>query len=225
MNKYLKYLVLFLLSVVPGPAILAQINDAGLWLSVNIEKKINPAFSICFTEEMRMYENITEVGQVYSDLGLEYRFAKKFKVSGHYRFIQQKRLDDTYENRHRYYFDLSYKEKIQPVNLVIRLRYLSQNNDLFTSEQGTTPKDHVATKATLKYNPGLKIEPYVSAEAFFRLNYRSQSPFDQMRVTSGIEYVFNRMHSIDVHYSITKEYNVKHPETDYVIGVGYYLVF
>jgi hypothetical protein len=30
---------------------------------------------------------------------------------------------------------------------------------------------------------------------------------------------------IDLHYLICKEYNVKHPETDYVIGLGYYFTF
>jgi hypothetical protein len=225
MTDHLRYYIIIIWVVITGLTTRAQVSDAGLWMSVNIEKKLNPVISLCFTEEVRMYENITEVGEVYSDIGLDYRFAKRFKVSANYRFIRQKRLDDTYKTRHRYYFDFSYKEKLKPVSLIARVRYMSQDNDLFLPGEGSVPKDHIAPKLTIKYNPGNRIEPYASAEFFFRVNDPAGKSFDQSRITAGLGYTITRMHALDLHYSITNEYNVKYPENDYVIGVGYFLTF
>jgi hypothetical protein len=46
-----------------------------------------------------------------------------------------------------------------------------------------------------------------------------------MRFGAGVEYTFNRMHMIDLQYLIRHEKNAVNPETDYVVGVSYYLTF
>ena len=86
--------VLLILLVVAGISGFAQVQDAGLWMSVNIEKKITPALSACFTEEMRMNENITEVGAVLSEIGMMMKFGKHFRAGVSYRYTRQRRVDD-----------------------------------------------------------------------------------------------------------------------------------
>jgi hypothetical protein len=224
MSKHLKRF-LFLYLIISGLLVFGQVQDAGLWLSANVEEKITPAFSACFTEEVRMNENITEVGTLYSDIGLKYSFGARFKVGGSYRFSKKRLLDDTYENLSSWYMDFYYKEKIKPISLGVRLRYQSRYNEAFSTEYGVIGKSHMRLKMTLKYDLDKRFEPYIYAEPFFTLNNTVYSPFDQLRVCAGIEYTFNRMHMIDLHYLICKEYNVKHPQTDYVIGLSYYLTF
>lgn len=218
-------IMLFLCMILPSRNLFSQVNDAGLWLSVNVEKKITPVFSAFFTEEVRMNENISEIGTVFSDLGLYYKIGKRFKLSASYRFSQKRRLDDSYDSRHGYYFDFGYKEKIKPVAVLVRLRYQSQYTDILSSEKGDVPKSHAVLKITLKYENAGRFTPYVYAEPYFRINNTLYSPFDQLRICGGVEYALNRMHAIDVHYLFNKEYNVKHPETDFVIGLGYYFTF
>jgi hypothetical protein len=224
MNNCLKY-ILLLLFICLGFRSSGQVNDAGMWLDLNLEKKITPVLSACFTEEIRLNENITEVGLLYSDLGLSYKFGNKFKLGANYRFTKKKRLDDTYQNFHSWYFDASYREKLKPVNMILRLRYQSKYTESFTWEDGVVAKSHIRTKLTLKYDLNEKFEPYAYGEAFFRLNDPVYYPFDQLRLCAGVEYTFNRMHKIDLYYLICKEYNVKHPETDFVIGVSYSVTF
>ena len=48
---------------------------------------------------------------------------------------------------------------------------------------------------------------------------------DQAKYCIGTEYVINRMHTLDFFYLFQKEYNVKDPLSEYVIGVGYSLNF
>jgi hypothetical protein len=216
------FLVFFLLA---GFTLMAQVNDAQLWMSVNLEKKLTPAFSILFTQEARLNENMTEVGTIFSEPGVSYRFSRRFKAGMAYRFTLKRRLDDTYERRHSWYIQGLYRESLKPVQLVFRIRYQSRYDDAFTSVEAAIPENHFRTKLTLKYDLNKKFEPYVYGETFFQTCSTVTQSFDQLRLCAGIEYSFNRKHMIDLHYLISREYNVKNPETDYVVGVGYYFVF
>jgi hypothetical protein len=218
-------LLLLAFLVLAGSNLRSQVNDAQLWLSANLEKKLTPALSVEFSEEVRMIENITEVGTIYSNLGASYRFLKKFKVGAAYRFTQKRRLDDTYERFHSWYFEGFYREKINPVGLSLRIRYQSRYAESFSSEKSAIPRNHFRTKLTVKYDLQKKFEPYLYAEAFFRTGETPMQSFDQLRLCAGIEYSFNRMHMIDLHYLFCREYNAVNPETDYVIGLSYYLTF
>src|SRR6187549_3507592 len=91
--------------------VLAQVNDAGLWASINLEKKFSKKVSIHFSEELRFNENISELGVFFSEFTGEYQFNKILSLSGGYRFIQRRRLDDSYSIRHRYIINLNVKDK------------------------------------------------------------------------------------------------------------------
>jgi hypothetical protein len=217
-------IILLLILVLAGNNLRSQVNDAQLWLSANLEKKVTPVFSVLFTEEVRLDENITEVGTTYSDIGITYRFLKKFKAGASYRFTSKRRLDDTYAKFNSWYVEGYYREKFKPVSLIFRARYQSRYAEAFSSEKAAIPRNHFRTKLTVKYDLHRKFEPYVYAETFFRLGTPMQS-FDQLRLCAGIEYSFNRMHMVDVHYLFCREYNAVNPETDYIVGLSYYLTF
>ena len=221
MNKTLKGFI-FLFLAFFGMIAYSQENDAGLWLSLNLEKKITPALSINFSEEVRMYENITEIGTIFSDIGIAYKIGNRFKISANYRFINKRRLDDSYDNRNRYYFDFTYREKITPLILLFRVRFQSQYTDYFSSPTGKIPDYYSRTKLTLKLDIDKRIRPYLYAESFFKLDNPEGILFDNIRYCAGIEFSFNRLHMVDLFYMIQKEYNVDDPETDFIVGLGYF---
>jgi hypothetical protein len=200
-----------------------QVHDAGLWVRFNLEKKITPFLSATLREEVRLNENITEVGEIFTDVGLSYRFLKRFEISANYRFSNKREVDDSYDRGHRYYFDLKYKEKIKKFSILLRMRFISQYTNIYSSETGMVPNNHLTGKVTVKYKLMRRIEPYISTEAFFCLDKKNQSYFDQIRCTAGIEYSFSRMHSVDLYYRICHELNTKNPETDFIIGLSYNL--
>ena len=224
MSKTPGYFLVFLLILV-GNSLCAQVNDAQLWLSVNLEKKITPALAILFTQELRLNENMTETGTIFSDLGLNYRFSKRFKAGASYRFTLKRQLDDTYERKSSWYLEGFYREKLNPVSMVLRLRYQSRYAEASTSEKAGIPENHLRTKLTIKYDLNKKFEPYLYGEAFFQTCMPASQSFDQLRLCAGIEYTFNRMHMIDLHYLFCRQYNAVNPETDYVIGLGFYFTF
>ena len=208
-----------------GEKLAAQMNDAQLWLTASVDKRITPALTAGISAELRMVENITEAGTINSDIGLSYRLSKMFKVAAWYRFTMKRRLDDTYEHFNSWYAEGYCRQKFKPVTLVLRVRYQSKNAESGTSDKSDIPKDHLRTKLTIKYDLHTKYEPYIYAETYFNTGNTMYERFDELKLCAGFEYTFNRMHSFDIHYMYDSQYNVKHPDTYYVIGAGYTFSF
>jgi hypothetical protein len=200
----------------------AQQNDAGLWTSVNFETKIVKKLTFNLSEEFRFNENITELGAYFTDIGLDYKINKHFQVSANYRFIQRRRTDDYYSFRHRYYAALKYSKKLKPFELTYRLQFLDQYEDIGRASDGGIPICYLRNKLSVKWDTKKPVTPYVSIEVFSPLNYPRQVVFDNIRTQAGIEYTFTKHQKIEVYYLINKEINVSNPETNFVLGLGYY---
>jgi hypothetical protein len=216
------FLSLFLMTSISG---IAQEKDAGLWLSVNVEKKVTPLFSAVFSEELRMDENISEAGTIFSDIGLQYKTGKHLKFAAMYRYSKKRRPDDSYETRWSQYIDIAYKQDIKPVTLNLRVRYQTKNSELFQASESGTLANLLIPKLTLKYDPDRKYEPYIFAEPYFQLTNSSNDVLEQLRFGAGVEYTFNRMHALDIHYIIQKKFTSQQSYADYIIGVDYLFTF
>jgi len=217
---YCTILNLFLLGLVH-----AQNNDMQLWTTISLEKKITKTFSLNYAEEVRFNENISEVGQFFSDIGGTYKINKAWRISANYRFTNKRQLDDSYSKRHRYYVDLSYRKKFDKIVIMFRTRFQSQYSDIYSSYTGIIPDYYSRNKLTLKPDLDKKYSPYISAEMFYQLNNPEGNNLDNMRYTGGIEYKFNKKASLDLFYMIQQEYNVAKPQRDFVVGIGYNINF
>lgn len=219
--KYKLFFLLFLTSVFFCAS--AQVNDAGLWLSLNAEKKIIPVLSATLSQEFRMNENMAELGTFLTDAGINFRFSKTFRASFNYRFTNKRILDDSYSKRHRYYFDLVARKKFKPLALSLRTRFLSQYTDVNCSPDGKTPEYHSRNKLLLKFDFDKKFTPYLYTELFSPLFSGEGFYIDNARYCAGIEYQINRANGFDLFYMIQQEYNVNDPRRDFVIGIGYFI--
>ena len=199
----------------------AQWNDAQLWTSVSIEKKVIKSFSVSLAEEVRFTDNINELGEFFTDIGLNYKINKNWRISGNYRFTNKIQLDNSYSKRHRYYFDLSYRRKVYMLTIVLRTRFQSQYKNINSSENGHLPEYYSRNKLTLKYNATRRLSPYISAEAFIPLNNPKVGGIDNMRYSAGLEWEFIKNSTFDFYYMIQQQYQAKNPERDFVAGIGY----
>ena len=198
-----------------------QNKDAGLWTSLNFEAKLVKKLSFNLSQEFRFNENITELGTLFTDAGLEYKLNKHFRVAADYRFIKKRSVDNFYIARHRLYADLKYEIKFKPIQMQIRTR-LSNSAEFSRSSEGGDLEYYLRNKLSLKWDLEKPFTPYFSVELFSPLNYPRYSVFDNIRSVAGIEYDFSKHHKIDVFYMIQKEMNVSDPETDFVVGLGYF---
>ncbi|PCJ86400.1 MAG: hypothetical protein COA57_06165 [Flavobacteriales bacterium] len=204
---------------------IAQVNDAWLWTRFRIEKMFSETFSISLREEFRFDENISELGGHLTDIGATYT-PKKFIAFGvHYRFSGRKRLNDSYNQRHRYYLQVSLKGKADKLSVTLRNRYQSQYTDIYTRENGQTPTNLWRTKLTMKLVSKKKIAPFISTEWFYRLNDREFNDFEKMRYIAGLEYQVDKRNRVDLFYLIQSKLNDANPRTDYVSGIGYKYAF
>ena len=204
----------------------AQQNDFGVWGSVALKHKFSRRLSATVEEQFRFNQNATAISQYFTDAGLEYSLSKKFRVAVCYRFINS--FQNTYySKRHRVYADLSFRTKYSTLQFIVRTRVQEQQQDIHSSDFGYIPEWYNRNKITVKLDWNKKYSPYLAAEMFYLISKpKSEAKFiDKMRYTAGIEYTFNRIHSLDIFYLIQQDKNVKDRVTDFVAGIGYVYTF
>ncbi len=199
----------------------AQVNDAGLWTSINLEKKITKKIAVDLSQEFRFNENISELGSFFTEISAQYKLHKNLSIGAGYRFINKRELDDSYEKRHRMLFDLNTKEKISKIAVSARIRFQSQYSGVNTSENGKVPDNYLRTKLSVKYDFEKRYTPYLSGETFFHLNAPDGILFDNYRLSFGIEYEFTKRSDIQFGYLIDQEVQVNNPWTSYITTIAY----
>lgn len=222
--KAVRFLVFlaFMGNLLLGFPLKGQVKDAGLWTSLNFETKLVKKLSFSISQELRFNENITELGAAFTDAGLSYKLNKHFQFAANYRFTQRRRLDDYYSFRQRYYVDIKYSYKLKPFEISIRSRFQDQYSDIGRASDGGVPEYYLRNKLSLKWDINKPYTPYISFELFSPLNYPRINVFNAMRATAGIEYAFSKHHKIDIYYMIQKAVNESQPETDFILGLGYF---
>lgn len=222
-RQLISLLVLFVM--VCGSKAVGQVNDAGLWLSVSLEKKLTPGFSLHLDDELRLNENITEAGTHFTEFGGEYTILKGLSAGIYYRFTQKRRVDDSYSKRHRYYAELSYRRKIHKISFTLRERFQTQYADMYSSDKGLVPEFYLRSKLTVKTKLMKATQIFANTEIFYPLSNPDRNEIDGLRVAAGLEYNLKKYGLIEGFYMINKEINVKNPLTDYIIGLGYSYTF
>lgn len=215
------FLVLIFLNWVYIENTSAQYSDAGLWTSVTIEKKFSDQFSILLNQELRLHDNISRIGSIFTEAGLNYKFNKIFRIGFYYRYNQKLEGGNFSGKRSRYYLDFSARKKIRKFIFIDRIRAQSQFNDYFSSEKGHTPFYHLRNMVLLKFEANKKITPFIAGELFYQLNNPEGNELDNFRLKTGINYSLNKNSNLDLGYMFQREINVNDPVTAYVIMVGY----
>lgn len=198
----------------------AQRNDAGLWLSLELEKLLTKRLSLEFNHTERIAQNITRWDLAYSDIGLAYKFSKHIAASANYRYINKFNPEYGMDNRHRFYVDLILKKKLKPLEFSWRQRFQNQMEDVFTSEEGRIPHYYTRSKLAIKYDLN-KFTPCIASELYIKLISGEQPLPNRYRLFGGCNYAINKTNDIEVYYLFDRRFNQKDPLTNYVIGLSY----
>jgi hypothetical protein len=199
----------------------AQQRDAGIWLSASGKAQLNPLWSVVLSEELRLQNNMSEVGSVFTDAGMEYAPLPGWRFSLNYRLILKQRVDRTFSTRHRGYFDARYRHRFQKAELIGRVRFQQQYADMFSSAEGLIPDYYLRSELSWRYRMAPAFRPGLSIEVFQPLSPRNWPDPDQLRLTCNLRWELNKAHAMDLFWIYQQEFNVKRPETDFVVGVGY----
>jgi hypothetical protein len=201
------------------------IKDAGLWTTLNLEKKFNKKVSFFLTEEFRMRENITRLNLFYTDLGFSYKPKDFLKLSLSYRNIQKYSIDNTFSFRHRFTLDIVLKTKLDKIGLSYRHRIQTEYRDIQTSENGMLPEWFSRSRFEAKYDLGTKLIPYLSVELRYQIKaprqVESDGTWHRIRYAGGINYEIDKRNTFGAYYLIQNEFNVSSPQYQYIIGLEY----
>lgn len=203
------------------PTIHAQQDDAGLWASVSVKHQVTRRMSVGISEQIRLYQNVSEVDQFFTDIGIDYDLLSSLKVSVSYRLTSKNQLT-YYQTRHRGYIDLTYKKKLKPLSLSFRQRLQSQVEAVNSSDNGKVPEWYTRSKLTVKLDLDKKYSPYLATEYYYLVDNLKESDhvFDKARYEIGIDYDFNRRSSLNLFYLIQKDL-LENKTRDFVSGIGY----
>lgn len=204
-------------------------QDFGIWTTVNLEKKLSERFSIMFTEEFRLRENATRINLFYSELGVEYRPAKMLKIAFSYRNTQKNRIDGTYSYRHRIQLDITLKKKFGNFAISYRQRLQREQRDVYNSENGQLAEWYSRSKFTVKYDMDKPLKPYVAAEFRYQIRdarmVESDDTWHRARFIGGLDYKLNEKSTVGLYYLMQNEFNVKTPQSIYIVGAEFSYAF
>lgn len=200
-------------------------NDAGLWATVNLDKKLNDKFGVFFTQECRLRENFMRVNLFYNDLGASYTPAKFLKISLAYRLIEKNLIDNSYSFRHRIMLDIVFKKKLGNFAFSYRQRLQREVRNISTSEAGFMPEWYSRNKFAVKYDSGKKIVPYIAAEFRYQINnprlVEGNQLWSRNRYFVGMDYKKSDKSTFGLYYMVQREYNVSAPQNLYIVGIEY----
>ena len=210
-------LILFLVFF-PGEKSFAQTNsefrplkDFGTWTSFDIDKKIKKHEYITWSEQLRLYQNSTAFKSLFSDIGFEKDFSKKFSVNLDYLMIARGNYQPL---QHRLYADFNFTKKINSVTVEARIRLQKK------FELNKLPENYIRPKITLKYKIIKPLKLFIAAEGFYNVSY-AESQFDDLRFFCGTEYYYSNSKSIKIYYAYDRNINVASPVLMNVLGISW----
>ncbi len=222
-----KIALLFFIAFITTHSIAQTSNDAGLWATFNINKKLSKKIGVFITEEYRARENFTRNNLLYTDLGVSFKPLDFLKVSLAYRCIEKFQLDKTISFRHRGMLDITLKKKFGAFGLSYRQRIQAEVRNVYSSDNGSLPEWYSRNKFEVKYDLNKPITPYLAAEFRYQINNprsaESDNTWHRDRYFVGLDYKRNDKNAFGLYYMIQREYNVSAPQDLFILGVEYSL--
>jgi len=190
------------------------VNDAKLWTSVSISKKVND-FQFSFEEAWRLDENFTHTDKIFTELGAEYKVIKRLYLGVGYRFNKENNYEDqTHIINHRIDFGITYKYKIKKIRLAARTKLQTKSappNDI----NPTYWRNKLTVSTSLKK----VFTPYMAYEFFYQFN--NQQVITRNRFALGTKYAFNKKSSIKFFYLFENRFNTNNLKHNHIWGIGY----
>jgi hypothetical protein len=224
----------FLAAMALAPGVNAQ-TDWGLWTSADAEYSLVPKrLSLDVGGEFRLKDDFKTIDKIKGVAGLDYKFNKYLKAGIGYELIYNSHNTKyEYQNRGLAYLNGSFE--IGRLDFSIREQFQATRvNGLSSSSSRINPKMHLRSKLKVGYDiPKSKLEPYVSAEAYYFLNANSEydTKWTKFRYSAGIDYQLNKHNEFDFFFKYIRVYDKDSDDEsdDYdpgcILGISYTFKF
>lgn len=203
----------------------AQSNDFGTEYSLSWQRKVTDGGNLSLSESLRMADNSRRYSRSATEIGYDQSLLRsqlkplgvKWSAGASYVFLNKDNFKGDYIKRHRMKVHTTASYTLGSWQLQYRLMYQYSHRI-----EKKTHKDHIRNRLRLRYhNKGSRWSFNLSEECFVRLNQRNA--IDEWRTQLSTEYRLGKHNSIELNFRRSQEWQVKKPETLYLIGVGYNL--
>ncbi len=213
--------ILFFLFTV---AAMAQERETfvGSIFSIELKKGLGQRLDISFEEELRLLSNTSYFDRLATTVGADYSIiSKKLKAGIYYSFLYLYNSDYYYENRHRYYVALSYKETFGKCTFSWRGRVQGTYRDENKGEYKINPRYVLRNKLEVEYSIfGSPWKPYLSGEMTNSLNDPLGNEIYKLRFQGGANWRLDRTSYLEF-FLRADEYLTGEDPRVFSIGAGY----
>ncbi len=199
-------------------------QDFGIISQLNIQKRFANGFGISGAMRTQWSNNASEFSRIFGDLGAFYDLNQKWQIGAGFRFIENKKINNLFEDESRFYADISYSTDLTDhISLSLRSKIQRSYFNLDRKEVTAPTDTRWRNRAQISYQWNWYSSTYVSAELFTPLDKTLRYPFNQLRTYIGYQYRITRNHKIGVYYRYQKPL-WEHPAiTRHILGLEYAL--
>jgi len=196
----------------------ADESDLQQWTELGVGHGFDKETTISLDAGIRFDEDVSRVGAVLPEAGLQYRLAKWLRVGGGYR-LQYARDDDTdeFEVRHRVQAHARVRHDVDPVRLEYRLMY----QEAFQVDAIDRSRHTVRNRVSLAYRALKPWVPAAEAEAFIGVDDGDPVHVDKVRFTLGASHQ-SKAREIEAYYRIEVPVEDRMEPTLHILGLGMY---
>lgn len=199
-----------------------NVDDAALWTTIALKKKVNDRLDVELAQKNRFNENLTELGRTSIGLAINYRISPivSFKIG--YTLLARKQLENYYSTRHRINLAFILHQKWGRIGLKYRMLFQARLKDVLTSAYGNIPVWVFRNKITAEYALTKRWNPYVAQELYYPFDQTPEIGFSRSRTFVGTGFNLTRQTSLDFYFLYQKQlhaFNATHRVFVYGIGI------
>lgn len=202
-----------------------EVRDFGLWGTISYGGDINDDIDFSIEQEVRMQQNASTPGVIFTSLGVDYRLVREFQVGLNYRFILNDRDLGVYGHRHRVMLDLQYRKLLRQWTFAYRSRSQSEiRTRNYANEYGFAPTLDLRNTFKTVYQLNRRYELYASFDLRILWSDPRTPDFrgiDRFRYRLGTDVLIAREQSIGIFLQHQREINISNPEVEFMIGLEY----
>jgi hypothetical protein len=199
------------------------ISDLRLRGSVKAEKEIVNDLDAFIESEIVMEQDISAMGKVFAEAGLEYSLLKNFSLEGKYRFSKnRKSTSDEFKYTHMVALAAQYGHKIERFKLYYRLQYQNIDEDAWEAEGIDENSNVFKTRFKVKYSPPKsKIDVFASTELYVSPGYDVFVKARKLKSYLGVEYDIGKNTGLKIYYRNDSELVSYLPYMFHTFGVAF----
>ena len=134
------FLVFVVLFCVYSGTMSAQEQDFSGWSRLAVKYDWSKKTRLTVEEEFRFKNNLSQLGQNHTEVGITHELWKRWEGGLFYRFIYQPDPDRYYSLGHRFWAQLEYRLVDRDIRVSVRNRTQATYENMFSSQNGPLPE-------------------------------------------------------------------------------------